>query len=202
MPRSPSRIPLENGLKLDLNDLVRRGLIRPGAFSTNTIRWTDDYGQVFTSGLITADATGPDDWFPNEAWCHLEIGNLHQRIILKCQPRHFGGVQWYFVCPFTRRKVSVLWKPTHERQFACRQYWGKLYRSQCLGWIQRCHLGKARINKRLCEIGGFDPAEWDLAPKPKWMRWRTYERAEKQFDRYQARLNLGPAGRAARFRTG
>ena len=41
-------------------------------------------------------------------------------------------------------------------------------------------------------IGGFDPAEWEFPPKPKWMRWSTYERAKKQFDRYQAILDQGP----------
>jgi hypothetical protein len=184
MPRPMSRAPLESGLKLDLNDLIRRGLILPGASSMSSISWTNDRGQVITSGLITADATGPE------------------RIDLVSHPRHFGGRQWYFTCPYTSLRVSVLWKPTNARGFASRQHWRRLYRSQCSDWIQRAHMGKARINKRLCEIGGFDPTEWDLAPKPKWMRWRTYERAEKQFDRYQARLNLGPAGRAARFRTG
>jgi hypothetical protein len=167
-----------------------------------TINWINDYGQVITSGLITADATGPDDWFPNETWCCVKIGDLNQRIDLASHPRHFGGRQWYFTCPYTSLRVSVLWKPTNARDFASRQHWRRLYRSQCSDWIQRAHMGKARINKRLCEIGGFDPTEWDLAPKPKWMRWRTYERAEEQFDRYQARLNLGPAGRATKLRTG
>jgi hypothetical protein len=31
-------------------------------------------------------------------------------------------------------------------------------------------------------IGDLDPDEWELPPKPKWMRWRTYNRLAKQFD--------------------
>lgn len=27
--------------------------------------------------------------------------------------------------------------------------------------------------------------------KPKWMRWRTYKRAEQQFDRYEEALDIG-----------
>jgi hypothetical protein len=38
----------------------------------------------------------------------------------------------------------------------------------------RAHLGKARIKARL--IADLDPDEWDLPPKPKWMRWHTYNR--------------------------
>jgi hypothetical protein len=29
----------------------------------------------------------------------------------------------------------------------------------------------------------------DFAPKPKWMRWATYRRAEERFDRYQTILD-------------
>jgi hypothetical protein len=56
----------------------------------------------------------------------------------------------------------------------------------------------ARINARLCHIGGFNPDEWDFPPKPKWMRWRTYNRAEEKFDRYGAALNEGLMGAAIR----
>jgi hypothetical protein len=38
---------------------------------------------------------------------------------------HFGGRQWYFVCPYTKRRVSVLWMPPGARYFACRQRWGE-----------------------------------------------------------------------------
>jgi hypothetical protein len=49
----------------------------------------------------------------------------------------------------------------------------------------------ARINARLCRIGRFDPNEWHFPPKPKWMRWQTYNRAEEKFDRYEAILDQG-----------
>jgi hypothetical protein len=37
-------------------------------------------------------------------------------------------------------------------------------------------------------MGGFNPDEWELPPKPKWMRRRTYQRAEEKFDGYEAVL--------------
>jgi hypothetical protein len=40
--------------------------------------------------------------------------------------------------------------------------------------VDRAHRGKAKIKARL--IADLDPDEWDLPPKPKWMRWRTYNR--------------------------
>jgi hypothetical protein len=43
-----------------------------------------------------------------------------------------------------------------------------------------------KIKLRLCALGSFDPDDWDLPPKPKRMRWRTYNRAVEKFDRYEA----------------
>ena len=40
-------------------------------------------------------------------------------------------------------------------------------------------------------MSGFDADEWDLPPKPKWMRWSTYNRAEEAFGRYEAILDEG-----------
>ena len=82
-------------------------------------------------GIITADmsgANGPHGWF------RIQIGSLDQLIILVARPRHFGGHQWYFVCPYTKRHASVLWMPPGARDFACRQKWGRqvAYNSQFL----------------------------------------------------------------------
>jgi hypothetical protein len=55
----------------------------------------------------------------------------------------------------------------------------------------------SRFKSRL--IGNLDPDEWDLRPKPKWMRWATYDRQAEQFDRYEAILDYGRAALAAKF---
>jgi hypothetical protein len=33
-------------------------------------------------------------------------------------------------------------------------------------------------------IAGLDPEEWELPPKPKWMRWRAYNRLAKRIESY------------------
>ena len=53
----------------------------------------------------------------------------------------------------------------------------------------RAHRGKAKIKARL--IADLDSDEWELPPKPKWMRWRTYNRYEERFDQYEAILEDG-----------
>ena len=187
MPRPCHRARLESGLKLDLNRLIRRGQVGPGLRTTCWIGWSRS-GETVASADITSDMTGSD-----QGWIKIKMGAVDQWIELAAQTRHFGGRQWYFVCPWTHRKVSVLWMPPGARQFASRQRWGRqvAYGSQFSDRITRAHQGKDRINRRLCAIGGFDPGEWDLAPKPKWMRWQTYNRAVEKFDHYEAILDEG-----------
>ena len=186
MPKPLQRVRLESGLKLDLNRLIRRGFIRPGVITGAVgIAWADKYtGDEIASGLITADMSGLEGWF------RIQLGHLDQRILLITKRRHFGGRQWYFVCPYTNRPASVLWKPPGAQSFASRQKWQRqvAYASQFMDRDARAHQGKAKISSRLCSIGGFDPDQWDLPPKPKWMRWKTYNRMVEKFDRYESML--------------
>jgi hypothetical protein len=57
--------------------------------------------------------------------------------------------------------------------------------------------GKSKIKRRL--IGNLDPDDWDLPPKPKWMRWRTYDRYVARFDRYEELLDREICVAAARL---
>jgi hypothetical protein len=63
----------------------------------------------------------------------------------------------------------------------------------------RAHRGKEKIKSRLCSLGGFDPDEWDLPPKPKGMRWKTYNRAVEKFDHYEEILDLGSLERMTKL---
>jgi hypothetical protein len=197
MARPGYRVRLENGLKLDLYRLVRKGFIKLGCRSGSGIRWTRD-GEEIASGIITADTTGENGPY---GWLRIQIGNLDQSIQLIAESRHFGGCQWYFVCPYMNRKASVLWRPPGARYFASRQKWGRqvAYNSQFLDRDSRADRGKAKLSAKLCQIGGFDPEEWDFPPKPKWMRWKTYQRYEAKLDSYEAILDEGTMELIARL---
>jgi hypothetical protein len=135
----------------------------------------------------------------HEGWFRLQLGNVEQWIIIVARPRHFGGKQWYFMCPGMNRPVSVLWRPPGATRFCSRQDWGRqvAYQSQFSDQANRAHQGKARIKSRL--IADLDPDEWDLPPKPKWMRWKTYNRYVARFDRHEATLDYGLLAAAARL---
>ena len=187
MPRSRQRICLQEGLKLDINFLARRGLIASGsATGPQSIRWVNSNGQEIASGWISADMRGDI-----EGSLHIHIGELEQTITLVTLPRHYGGRQWFFMCPVTNRRASVLWLPRGAQHFASRHAWpGQVaYRSQFMTAMDRAYLGMERIKRRL--IGNLDPQEWHLPPKPKWMRWKTYHRLVELFERYEATLDAG-----------
>jgi len=182
-------------LKLDIGLLARRGLIVPGsATSPHGIRWVNSDGEVIASGLLTADMRSDV-----EGLLHIQIGELEQTITLVTLPRHLGGRQWFFSCPMVNCRASVLWLPPGARQFASKHAWpGRVaYRSQFMTPMDRAQLGMERIKRRL--IGQLDPDEWDLPPKPKWMRWRTYHRLVDQFERYEAALDAGAVSRASKL---
>jgi hypothetical protein len=181
VPRDRQRVCLQDGLKLDLNRLIRQGAVRPG-FSTGPglLQWTRGHtGAVIGSVRITANLCDPA-----VGWLRVQASGLNQQINLVSCPRHFGGRQWYFICPTENKRVSVLWMLPGAKAFRSRQALGRkvAYRSQFLSIYDRGHAGKAKIKARL--IGDLDPEEWELPPKPKWMRWRTYKRLAERFEVY------------------
>src|ERR1051326_3774652 len=113
MPRPLNRVQLENGLKLDLNSLARRGFVRPGSFTGPVgIKWTNSYWGLIATGIITADMSSPG-W----GWFSIRISGQDHHFGLVAFPRHFGGHQWYFLCPVMKRPVTVLWMPPGARSF-------------------------------------------------------------------------------------
>jgi hypothetical protein len=181
MPKTRTRVRLEDGLKLDLNRLIRQGSVRPGARTGPLcIQWKRD-GKVLAQVWITANMESN-----SHGWFGLQLGDVQQTILLRTMPRHFGGRQWFFVCPRAYRSVSILWKPSGAKEFASRQSWGRrvAYASQFQTPLDRACRGNAKIKARL--IASPDPDAYDFPPKPKWMRSRTYQRYVEKHERYVA----------------
>ena len=93
---------------VDLNRLARKGLIK---FGTNIgprgIAWTNSYWGV-VHGVISADMSNQHD-----AWLRIQIGDSVQQITLVWRSRHFGGRQYFFLCPATgpsgNRALEAAW---------------------------------------------------------------------------------------------
>jgi hypothetical protein len=84
------------------------------------ITWTHSHWGEVTTGMISADMSGK-----HEGWFRIQLGSLDQWIILLPRSRHFGGRQWYFMCPTMNRPASVLWKPNGATTFRSQQTWDR-----------------------------------------------------------------------------
>jgi hypothetical protein len=121
MPRPRNRVCLQDGLKLDLNQLARQGFIKFGAdIGARGISWTNPRQGQVARGVISANMTKSTN-----AWFRIAIGGFVQQITLVSRPRHFGGCQFFFVCPVTGGLATVLWKPPGAARFCSRQAWGR-----------------------------------------------------------------------------
>jgi hypothetical protein len=182
MGRWRQRFRLEDGLKLDINRLIRRGNIQPGSKTHAIVSWP----KLSASCDLTAELS-----YPMRGWMRLEFGSLDQWVELVSLARHYGGRQWYFLCPQSGRRVSVLWMPPGARSFKCRQSWGRqvAYGSQFQSPYHRAGSAAQTIRYRL--VGADNPeSEGELPPKPKGMHWRTYEREIERIEAYENASNF------------
>lgn len=149
--------------------------------------WPQSYsGRPAASCVLTADLSSLV-----RGWMHLKLGTVEQTLWLVAQPRHFGGRQWYFQCPRSDRRVSVLWKPPGAQCFLSRQAWGRqvAYGSQFQSWHERTCSAVRAARYRL---GGSDYMDFDseLPPKPRGMHWRTYEREIARIETLENACNV------------
>jgi hypothetical protein len=178
MPRDRQRLTLESGPVIDLAKLIPRGAGRPGTLLHCTISCSS--GEMIRAELNLLDCG---------AFMALGHDGGWQHVSLVSSERHFGGRQWYCLCPRTGRRVRVLFRPLGATAFASRHAWGRraAYASQFLSSADRAWRTKAKVKARV--LGEADPDEWDLPPKPKRMRWATYERWEAKYDQAEDVLN-------------
>src|SRR5829696_8259871 len=114
MPRDRQRLTLESGAMLDLAKIIRRGSGNPGA-RIRAVYSFSATGEVLASELSLDEHGG---------MMELAFDGRRQSFKLVCRPRHFGGRQWYIICPSTSRRVRVLYRPLGASWFASRHAWG------------------------------------------------------------------------------
>jgi hypothetical protein len=180
--RSGGRLTTDNGLTLTLSKLFRDGIFRPGS----------DWGSLVWTNTATGKRIGSISY---EAHLGQESGRVRLYytttrydgekrdsdywIQLETTPQPFGGRRWWFVCPRTGRRATKLYLPNGAFTFASRQAYRLAYRSQREASHDRALRRAFKLRGNLGAKGGIG----DFVPKPKWMRWRTYDRAMARIDR-------------------
>jgi hypothetical protein len=112
-----------------------------------------------------------------------------QRVSYRYTPTNFGGHRQRFECPRCWRPCDVLYG---GRRFYCRQCWRLTYQSQYDQWWERARNKAEKVRTQLGKPGFITPDAVDMFPeKPKWMRWRTYERLRAEDERLMEFYNSG-----------
>ena len=184
MARCRERAKLEDGLRLSLPKLMRDGFLKRGErIPPRVLRWVWTHANEEAASLVLSGSMEGHA----EGWLRLHSNWIDQYIELRARPRQFGGSQWYFLCPYTGRDALVLWRPPGADRFAARQRWGRqvAYGSQFETPHERALSQAHRIRTR---VGGpfWAPLDMPFPPKPKGMRWATYERIAGRCERYEA----------------
>jgi hypothetical protein len=117
MPKPNYRACLDEGLRLDLYWLIRQGWLKPDQAITLTFQWRLPLDEEPSTGLLTADMRD------NAGSLRIQLGAVDQTIELRWRHRHFGGRQWYFLCPVTKKRAWILWLPPGARRFASALGW-------------------------------------------------------------------------------
>jgi hypothetical protein len=116
--------------------------------------------------------------------------------LLRTRPP-FGGVRWWFACPRTGRRVTKLYLPRGGSQFWSRKAYGLGYACQREDTTSR-RMRRARKLHRA--LGGDGEAlGQEPPPKPKGMRWRTYERKLAAWEAAEANADASWAAGAFRL---
>jgi hypothetical protein len=174
---------IESALCLDLARLIELGAIRDGA--RGALNWTNSYGeQTGSVGFAVALHRTPgldadDSGTLTLDYSHTDRDGERQNVTctirLCTTPIHYGGLRWYFICPYTRRRALKLYKWNGIDWFCHRD----AIRPKPTYAIQRVS-GSERINAQRWALRrklGDDVSDLFGEPfKPKWMRWRTFDR--------------------------
>jgi hypothetical protein len=182
---------IESGRRIAVQNLSRAGLLRDGCEWTSTMTWPSGFsiafeGRIEAPGLrrlkLKYQAGGEYD---------DEVVDIDETICLERFPQPFGGYRGYFICPSSNRRCTVPYQPPGAKRFRSR--WGfrcrLQYRSQQLSPIHRYHQGARRAAKHVLNKGPCEWREeyedWEFPPKPKWMRWKTYNRLDEKALAYE-----------------
>jgi hypothetical protein len=168
-----------------------------GLYATGTLH----FGEERFAVEVKVDTTDPSDPFielTHQTRDDREGDRIvRDRIRLIWTVPTYGGRRWWFQCPRTYRKTTKLYLPNGGWHFWSRQAYGLGYACQREDRFGRLQRRAAMLNRQL---GGKGWGSWDTPPtKPKWMRWRTYERKYEIWERAVEEANAEFTVRAMRI---
>lgn len=110
----------------------------------------------------------------------LRWGDRVETVELVRSARRFGGWESYFICGRCERRACILYLV--RDRLACRRCHRMAHWSEAITPMQRRVRRLVRLRERMGQPAGGN-AIGPLPDKPKWMRWRTYDRLAAELAR-------------------
>lgn len=173
---------VEEMLALDIRDLRRLGVVRPGECTIDTLHWS-------IGGLSTASARLRVDLSDIERGGVMAInggmpdGAINQRVAIEMVPSPFGGHRCYLVCPFTARRCEVIYYA--GGRFGSREAQRLSYAVQGMDEVSRARRKAAKLRSRLCGPE-LRPRGRNRIDKVRQLRQAEYEAKTLYVDRLRA----------------
>ena len=182
---------VEQGLTLNIDQLVKARFLIPGSRTSGRIDWTfGRTGQPAGAVRYEAQLALPNAYlrlyFTVSNPIRGESHSMEQEIRLTTTRPPFGGVRWWFICPHSGERVGRLHLPPGSSLFAGRRAYALRYTCQTENRHQRA---ARRAWKLIARLGGR-PDPYFPQDKPKRMRWSTYKKAVNEL----RRLRTWPVG--------
>ena len=167
----------EGSRRLDIIHMKRQGMLQPDRRSA--LSWSL---HGVRTAAVSIQATSDGVRLTSKTAAGTEA--VSEFVPYSQSRTNFGGVRLWLTCLGCSRRVRVLFG---GQRFRCRKCHGLHYASQYEPDHERALDQADRLQRRLGGEAGDD----DLPDKPKWMRWATYERLQRQHDDLKARWIVG-----------
>ena len=179
--RSGGRPTVESALRLDIDDMMQWGAIRPGSHRTGEMRLHQLYGDDLDVKFESHPGDPENSWLwlrysITDYWSGEEL-KIDDKVYLAPSRPHLGGLRWWFVCPQLYRRVRKLYLPFGGRHFWSRHAYELAYASQREAKFDRALRRARKLRLRL----GGDPTDDEYPDKPPRMRWVTDNRLMDNF---------------------
>ncbi|MEO9091116.1 MAG: hypothetical protein ABI247_12375 [Rhodanobacter sp.] len=174
---------------LSVASLFKAGALRVGIPTAGGWQWGLGRGAVASIGY---SATMGSESGELRLSYTCKPGGKQQSVIctvrLSSLPLQYGGRRWYMHCPYTQRRVLKLYKFDDVEQFCCRTAIHPLptYNSQRTSGAKRVIDQRWALRQRM---GDRASNLLDEPFKPKWMRWRTFEKYAARDNELAGQMN-------------
>ena len=183
---------VEDGLTLNIDQLIKARFLIPGSRTSGRIDWTCSHtGQPAGAVRYESQLALPNAYlrlyFTVSDPIRGESHSIEQEIRLTTTRPRLGGVRWWFICPHSGARVGRLHLAPGSSLFAGRRAYALRYACQAENRHQRA---TRRARKLIAKLGGeTDYYSLPLLPlKPKRMRWSTYAKTVNELRRLKPGL--------------